>query len=318
MDPTIASAISNLISSQCAKNVVHFEIESYHDNFFDEMTQPFERAENVTIRSKYNKVSNTNLTFTEIFPVLKRLSFPFTGIVDINGFIQHLPHLEHLHVRVFPELFSESEVEKLMIANPQIKSLHLNNIDLIFLETVNKVLPHLESLELENYNTGSDINLNNEICFENVKLLTIHLGFCEHPRRTRFPNQIELHADSLEILPDLNRGNDFLKQMKTLKKLYINDRCVDYEQLRTLISAQLNLTEVAMKLCEEVADNHIVEFVENNQQIETFKFTKNNPMESAVEMIRQLFADLWSVTELKQRTKQNRNYEFKLLIESKH
>lgn len=81
---------------------------------------------------------------------------------------------------------------------------------------------------------------------------------------------------------------------------------------------QLNLTEVAMKLCEEVADNHIVEFVENNQQIETFKFTKNNPMESAVEMIRQLFADLWSVTELKQRTKQNRNYEFKLLIESKH
>lgn len=85
----------------------------------------------------------------------------------------------------------------------------------------------------------SDINLNNEICFENVKLLTIHLGFCEHPRRIRFPNLIELHADSLEILPDLNCGNDFLKQMKTLKKLYINDRCVDYEQLRTLISAQL-------------------------------------------------------------------------------
>lgn len=72
----------------------------------------------------------------------------------MNGFIQHLPLLEHLHVRVFPELFSESEVEKLMIAYPQIKSLHLNNIDLIFLETVNKVLPHLESLELENYNTG--------------------------------------------------------------------------------------------------------------------------------------------------------------------
>lgn len=318
MDPTIESAISNLIRSQCAKNVVHIEIESYDDTFFDEMTQPFKRAENVTIRSKYKTVGNTNLTFAELFPVLKRLSLPFTNIADKNGTVQHLPHLEHLHVRVFSEFLPESDVEKMMIANPQIKSLHLGNIDLNFLETVNKVLPHLESLELESYSSEKDINLNNEICFENVKLLTIHLGYCEHPRRIRFANLIELHADSLESLPNINRGNDFLKQTKTIKKLYVNDRCVDYEQLQTLISAQLNLTEVALKLCGDITDGHIVEYIKNNQQMETFKLTKNEPMESAAQMIWRLFADIWNVTESKQRTEQNRNYEYNLLIESKH
>ncbi|RYF59507.1 MAG: DUF2490 domain-containing protein [Cytophagaceae bacterium] len=60
----------------------------WYANFFDEMTQPFERAENVTIHGRFNKLANSNLTFIELFPAVKRLSLPCTQIFDMSEFFR--------------------------------------------------------------------------------------------------------------------------------------------------------------------------------------------------------------------------------------
>lgn len=177
-------------------------------------------------------------------------------------------------------------------------------------------MPHLESLELESYKSESNLNFNDEVCFKNVKVLTLHRKYCTNPRIIRFPNLIELYADFIQSLPNFN----LLKQTKTLKKIHIHIGCVDYEQLQTLMLAHSNLTEIVLKLCEDVTDSHIVEFLEKNQQMEKFELSKDKSMKSAAEIIRKQFANKWNVVEFESRNdgKPARNYKFELLIESKH
>lgn len=318
---TILSSINELISSQCSENLVEIEIESYYENFIDEMTRPFKRAHNVTFRGQFKKFSNANLTFSELFPLMKRLSLPCVEIFDKSDIIREFSHLDHLHVEMFiyPHYFSKSDVEIMMRKNPQIRSFSLGSSDRKFLETVNELLPNLESLELPNYDSASNVNYDNETYFKNVKIFTIYPWYYSGPNNIRFDNLTELHTDAFPKFPSFSRAIDRLKESKTLKKLYIDVGCVDYEQLQTMVLGEPKLIEVALKFCFDVSDQNIVDFVGNNQQMEKFKLIRNESMKSATQMVRKEFADKWNITEFVLIHDNNSDiYKYVALIETKH
>lgn len=308
---TVIGAINKLISLKCAKNLVYFNVYSCFE-FFNDIAQPFERAENVTISGHFNKLGNSNLSFTELFPAVKRLSLPCTRILDMSGVIQTIPQLEHLEMGIYKFDYypSELEIEMMLRLNPQIKSFCLSNGNRKLLDTINKISPNLDSLDLQNYNPESNDNFDEETYFKNVKVFTIYPWNGLGPNRIRFANLTELYTDAIPKLPNFERQVDLLKPFKTLKKLYVHIGCVDYEQLKAIMLTQPNLIEVALKVCKEIGYEQIVEFVKHYQQMENFKLTKEHTMEPAARMIRKLLPDTWNMKESEHLSKLDNGYVY--------
>lgn len=318
---TMVSSINQLINLKCSETLIQIEIDTNYESFFDDMTRPFKQVENVTIRGEFEKLGNANMTLVEMFPAMKRLSLGCVQVIDRSIIGLKFPHLEHLHIGMFINAyyFNETDVETMLKNNPHIRSFKLGSADRKFLPTVNELLPNLESLELENYNSQSNAEYTDETYFKSVSIVTIYPWYYSGPNNVRFENLTELHTDAFSQFENYHREVDLLKKVKTLKKLYIDIGCYDFDQLQTLMRAPSNLTEFRTKLCTEVTDENIVEFLRNNPGLEKFQFRKVEPMCSAVQTIRKEFGEKWTIAEWESESKSSTySIDYNVLIECKH
>lgn len=289
---TLVREANRQINLQCAKSLVEIDIDSYFESFFDEMTHPFERVENVTIYGQFKKLGNSNMTLAEVFPVMKRLVTSKLEIFDKSGIDQEYPHLEHLGVIIHydddPLRLTEADFIKILRKNPQIRSLKLHCDNLAILQTVNELLPNLEILEFSSYPSKSDVIIENDIDFKNVKILTLYPAHKVMPD-LRFEKLEELHSDAFPR--SRNWGINFARKSKTLQRLYIDQGCLDTIDLERIISANFTLAEISLSLCLSCEAEHIVRFIENNHQIKLFRM--NSWMKSSVQFIQKNLGNEW-------------------------
>lgn len=303
---------NRLINLQCAKSLLEIEIRNYYESFFDEMVEPFERCENVTICGQFKKLGNSNMTLAEMFPSVKRLDFPKFEVADKSGIVQEYPHLEYLNVEAHDgddrTRLNDADITEMLSKNPQIRNLKLFCDNLTLVQTVNELLPNLESLRVESHSAPSESN-NNTINFRNLKVFTMYPGCRATLNNVHFEQLEELHTDAFP--GSSHWGIKLANQIETLQRLYIDLGCVGDEEAELLLMSNLRLTEISLNFCLSVDESFIVEFVRRNQNIKTFRI--GSLMESSVEFIKQHLGNDWKITDLLKMPVAN----YKILIERK-
>lgn len=309
---TMIKTENRLINLQCAKSLLEIDIRNYYESFFDEMVEPFERCENVTICGQFKKLGNSNMTLAEMFPSVKRLDFPKFEVADKSGIVQEYPHLEYLNVEAHDgddkTRLNDADITKMLSKNPQIRNLKLFCDNLTLVQTVNELLPNLESLRVESHSAPSESN-NNTINFRNLKVFTMYPGCRATLNNIHFEQLEELHTDAFP--GSSHWGIKLANQIETLQRLYIDLGCVGDKEAELLLMSNLRLTELSLNFCLSVDESFIVEFVRRNQNIKTFQI--GSLMDTSVEFIKQHLGNDWKITDILKMPVAN----YKILIERK-
>lgn len=310
----LVKTINGLISSNCADTLVHFETCNSQENVFDGITKPFKNVENVTLHGQFKTLRNANFTFDELFPAVRRLSLPSIEYCNLSSVGLNLPKLEHLEVHIHPYQplrFTESDIQRILTANPeviemlqrnpQIRSLKLGCSSRRFLQKINEMLPNLESLELIYFQESFSQN-ENEILFKNVKIFTIFTMFGDPkciPTNIHFEKFVELHTNVSPM--EYNWWIDFIKNNKDLKKLHLDQGCADTRILDAITAMELNLVEISLTVDLHVGYENIVKFVKANKQVEIFRFLHHDPtiiLGVLARIFNEEVSKEWTITEL--------------------
>lgn len=297
-------SVNAAINLYCAESLVDLQISSIYDNIFEEMEKPFTQVESVTLKGNFKKLSNSHLTFDELFPALRRLSLQYVEIHNKTLVEINFPNLEYLSAGIFdyddPHRLTTTDMEKILRKNPQIRRLKLQRSNQYLLRIVSELLPNLEKLEIEdhNNNTPNEPQDENKISFENLKVLTLFSIFSKLPKNVSFEHLEELHT---EVFPGcMSWGRNLLIKCSHLKKLYLEKGCVESEMLKTLIPVEAKLNEISFRFCGNVGVTDIIQFVRDNHQINKMNFEMfdiMNSLKSVTHALRKDFNHGWIITE---------------------
>lgn len=217
------------------------------------------------------------MNINEMFPSLRHLYLEGTELRNTNNQSLHFPHLKILNIDILSNDIGSSEgetvIERLLLENPQIRSLTLHSVTPDFLKFTADNLKNLEFLEIVGYNGLNDENYH--FHFEHMK----HFKFAEAykfsdwwPTNITFGNELE------EIEIDLTgsvvyKAIDFIVNTSGLKKLQLwrglNPNPLNENVISRLASAHLNVTEMYLKIDGHVQTGQINQLIRNSNELTT-------------------------------------------------
>lgn len=292
--------ISKFVNVYCCETLTELYIDSFQMNFFENMPNPFKVLTKLSIKGEFQAFDG-QLKIEELFPVVHDLTLLPIFIPNGAAIHRRFSNLEILHVHIWQMKnslrFTQDDVEALLRKNPQIRCVRFNYCTRPFLKTVNKILPNLVQLEIDNYrNVHGDDGL--PIVFEYVNYLALRGGAESVPRNLFFSRIEELYTDMFPR--NCFKWIDFVQNCTTLKKLIVCGPFVTNEQLEHLAEHTLNLDEVHIQLNNDVNDATISEFVRTSGNIEKILFSwqkKTNSFQLIAAMIGQNSECKWRITE---------------------
>lgn len=177
--------LESTIVTYCQKSLIEITLSGAEEDAFCEFEEPFEKAQKVCLNGGFAAYIIRN--FNKLFPNAHRLELLETKANWYSNkelIQQHFPSVTHLTV-INPDYlqlklnltFTVENVKKVILLNPQIKSLNLKYnshlpIDKNLLEFINQQLPQLETLDLDltlsNGDFGSD-----KLTFDELKCLSL-------------------------------------------------------------------------------------------------------------------------------------------------
>lgn len=88
------------------------QLEMYED-VLDGIEKPFINVEDVSFVGEYKRLGNKQLSLSEIFPKMRRLSLEYVKVINRKSIALEIPTLEHLHVAfLHPNGFTEKDIKK--------------------------------------------------------------------------------------------------------------------------------------------------------------------------------------------------------------
>lgn len=226
-----------------------------------------------------------------MFPNLRR--FDFSNVDSRNDFIfvNHNPHLEHLGIDLAHEFHNTTGIIEAIKINPQIRSIELlHGFPNDFVKIVNKLLPNLEILSVENFDLG-----NTKIHFENVKILKIKKGKWNSPTYITFSNLEEMFVECYQS--DNNGWIQFLKSNQILSRVHIESPNSDFGMLRQfeeLIPEIMNVEDMMISLNNRIPTDVFIKFIKNHEKLKIFEYQVND-LEDDVRIIQDALADKWTI-----------------------
>lgn len=292
--------IINSIGLHCADGLIQLEIDSFDVKLFEKFQKPFKNVEILSIVGHFNRVAASNLSFTELFPVLRELSLNHVEINDPKSLLIEIPTLRHVHINAYQfnmtNHLTENQFQDLLRKNSQIESLKLDNGNRELLKLINRIVPKLESLELVNYNPSVDSDL---IVFENVENFTISHSLESAPNGVDFPNLVEFHAVDFEEYS--NEWIHLVQRSKQLKRIYIGSTSISNEQIEKLANISSNLTDIFIEAQAIIKDETIVKLVRNSRSMEmlfmTFYIDNGYSYEHVAQLLRNEFENLYEIND---------------------
>lgn len=283
--------INGLISTHCSDTLVQIDLTRFGSCPFDGFTKPFKKVENVDLHGTFTKMGNSNYTFNQLFPAVKRLTMPAIKFSNESAIAWRLPQLEQLEFMVSSNSNDMKMFEDLLKKNPQIRSLKMGCNYEVFLPKVNELLPELENLELLYY-FNDDIKTH--VDFKNVKILTMFRDrYIIGSPNMNFEKLTELHTNVR--WHGYNWWTEFVNNSETLERLHLDKGCADLGVFNEITSMELNLREISLKPCDDIGENEVLEFVQNNGNTEIFHFLSHNSLTSLAQILREKLAKEWTV-----------------------
>lgn len=224
---------------------------------------PFTNCEIVIIHS--GEIDAETLHY--MFPAVRRLCINWNAM---NESLKHFPHLERLEIENGPRsnlpLF-----EKMLELNPQIRHLSLSTaVHLNVLKVVNKFLPAIESLDMENCEFDGPGKETEPLRFTTLKVLKSRLRGVTRENIVQVPlefgNLEEIEFASKEYIND---WIDIVVQNKKLRIVTAN-RELQRDHLQRIADALPNLEDFSMEYYDNddrrsVED--IVHFIQSANQL---------------------------------------------------
>lgn len=96
----LVNKINGLISTHCSDTLVQIDLTRFGSCPFDGFTKPFKKVENVDLHGTFTKMGNSNYTFNQLFPAVKRLTMPAIKFSNESAIAWRLPQLEQLEFMV--------------------------------------------------------------------------------------------------------------------------------------------------------------------------------------------------------------------------
>lgn len=304
--------INQHINFYCSNTLINLDVHSGHEDFFDNMTRPFDRVTNVLVSGRFNSLGSKTLKLNELYPAIVNLTMKNIKVIDSSWVNLNFPHLKYICVDVSQNTdprnaanyLSEADVDQLIKSNPQIESIRLGSITQNLLQMLANDLPKLEHLELESYDEWNSYNFEHrEVRFDNVKRFEMESGSHSVPENITFNQLEEFKTDGFP--DDCTRWIDLIKNTKSLRKVHVYERYIRNSELQRLAKANLQLIEISLWCGRDVEDETIVMFIKNSKQLmklHLVKFTAPNSglvhltsLRHTANTLRQKFGDTWII-----------------------
>lgn len=299
--------VGDLINLRCGDTLTELNVELFEsqDDFFNGLSRPFEKVENVTLNGYIKTLDSSTLTFNELFPVMKNLSFDINAdVLDANSFGHEFKSLTHLSLIVtLSREYGErmhGHLKTLIGENPQIQSLTLIHCKRDLLKFIAENLPKLERLKLF-WAYDNDETDAYDIHFDHVKTLAVeYLGRVFGERQTNAPKNLFFNnVEALETESFNGRWQtwmDFVSRSTKLKKLHIWKGALYDGAFVELISIAPNLVDFSARVRNRLRDIKMLNFIRNHTQLETVHWSRTIGFQPTAEYLRQEIGDQWSIS----------------------
>ncbi|XP_055306348.1 uncharacterized protein LOC129570676 isoform X1 [Sitodiplosis mosellana] len=298
--------VSDLINLHCGDTLTELNLalfEPYHD-FFDSLNNPFKKVENLTLNGYVKTLDSPSLTFDQLFPVMKNLSFDIKANVLMISNIDHeFANLKHLSLSVLlsydfgPRM--HDCLKTLIGKNPQIQSLTLVYSKRDLMKFIAENLPKLEHLKLL-WKYDYDEPNAYDIHFDHVKTLSVQYlekVFGERetnaPRNLHFNNIEELETESFNGRSET--WLDLVERSTKSKKLSIEKGALYDSTFVHLISIAPNLVEFSARVRNRLRDYKMVDFIRSHAQLEKVHWSRTIGFQESVEPLRREIGDQWTI-----------------------
>lgn len=260
-------------------------------SFFKHITKPFKNVQRLELGGKFSSFHNDLLSFPELFPALRNLVLSkfkpiFVKREIMNQLIVELPNLFHLYVSTNTfsgfNLTSTTPLftEKIIRKNLQIQSLALNKVSPDMCKIAAEELKSLEYLEII-----GKIDLNHTIHFGSVKTFK-YIENGNFVIKLSFSDKLEeLNA----VVNHVSNAINFVNNHKSLKKVQITkDFGLSDEDILQLVNIELNATEFYFNANDNVKEETIAHFIQNQHQIDYLSLKIHSSIQSVKEKISKL------------------------------
>lgn len=277
------SAIFESMNLHCSGTLIRLHVTNGPGNCFDAIAKPFEKVKIVSLHGDFDKLENSQLSFTEMFPAMQRLSLGKVFVENMNWVDNAYLNLKHLNVPICkdnmaPKRFTETVAIRLFNSNPYIRSLELWKASPNILKCVANHLKDLKELVLHNHNNVKidpntvtdrhDLVANSDninIHFDKLKVLQVE--FCSHTslESLRFDNLEELRINCLPR-QTCHRWIENMKNYNKLKKLHV-DACLKSDDIHQLAMAKLKLVEFNLRCNKDVEIRILIELIKSSMDL---------------------------------------------------
>lgn len=175
-----------------------------HFNDFTEdplidMPKWFPNVEEVSFVGDAKMIGNKTARLNQYFPSVRRMSLKLRNIQNQNCVQLFYPNLKHLYVIFSLPIIqfgglNESTIVELIKRNPQLQSISIDFASLSFLNQVNDILPHLDTLSFDTI--AEFFNYHEKIHFKYVRKLTIQAASDIIPTNVTFARLEEVQFES--------------------------------------------------------------------------------------------------------------------------
>lgn len=256
-----AQKIAQHIAQFCSENLTHFGISGITRPLWRLMNKPFGNVHDVAFGKVLEPMARMKLNQT--FPKLRTLMLLNTELKHPELFACTFAHLNHLFISTLsPDNSFTTETGHLLKNNPQIRHLSVQHNFRKFLESANRKLKNIETLELlwpqDDYSNGEPIH------FDKVEKLIVTSNSFPVPTKVQFTRLQELEC---YCYPELNHEYiEYIKFNRNLKRLNITSDVKD-AQFAKLRGAFKYLIEASIKCGEDIKADTVIRFIKCNDKI---------------------------------------------------
>lgn len=273
--------ISQQVNAYCADAVKEIVLYNIGDGILNDWKNSFTEARSVILRG-FELGKDFTINLNEIFPQMQRFELTSHDQTNLLFLDKHFPHLQYFAFYTFHDQQNDVYIRSFIQLNQQIRGLQLGGIgDFEFLRYLNRLLPQLEDLGLENRMSNLiNLNENGILRFENVKNFKLTLSHDQAFDRNG-PKQVPCiefsRLESFELVSTIYASIDelfeFILRNRALSNVAIAHSELSIEQVIHLVRQLPKLNNLTVELKRRAIGNEMREFLLNTQNHQVGKIT---------------------------------------------
>lgn len=277
MNRSQINEINRLICDRCAVRLTHFEMVFNSVKFHDDLIPSIFPEVEVVSFLVGDLVGTSDIDLNEKFPKMRSLRLAHIIMSSSEWIECNFPHLMEFSI-YFPSMgkITETQIERMLRANPQIRTVIVGMCSANFMRILNDNLPHIESLELLDLPYSFFGDANPVIEFQNVKKFTLDFLFHVRSMDVYIPFVFGHQLEEIKLIWTCSKlGKQWFRMIESypnIKKLHFQFRKKTCDTFAYLTNMDMpNLRECRMQGINFNENGEFQRFFDGMQQWTTLQ-----------------------------------------------